>query len=107
MWNTQITEVIGKDKVKGVRYLGGEVLDCDGVFIAIGHKPASQIFEGKIDLDEKDYIKRQSQKYLTMSNVEGVFVAGDVHDYRYRQAITAAGYGCEAALDAERWLGET
>ena len=107
MWNTQITEVIGKDKVKGVRYLGGEVLDCDGVFIAIGHKPASQIFEGKIDLDEKDYIKRQSQKYLTMSNVEGVFVAGDVHDYRYRQAITAAGYGCEAALDAERGLGET
>lgn len=119
MWNTQIIEVIGKDKVTGVRYLTsdpspiigegkgrGEVLNCDGVFVAIGHKPASKIFEGIIDLDEKDYIKRQGQKYLTMSNVEGVFVAGDVHDYRYRQAITAAGYGCEAALDVERWLSD-
>lgn len=128
MWNTQITEVIGKEKVEGVRYLTsspsptvkprtgseiigegngrGEVLDCDGIFVAIGHKPASKIFEGKIDLDEKDYVKRMGEKYRTMSNVEGVFVAGDVHDYRYRQAVTAAGYGCEAALDAERWLAE-
>ena len=92
--------IIGEGNVRG------EVLNCDGVFVAIGHKPASKIFEGIIDLDEKDYIKRQGQKYLTMSNVEGVFVAGDVHDYRFRQAITAAGYGCEAALDVERWLSE-
>ncbi len=122
MWNTQITEVIGKDKVESVRLVTsplasplqnfgegkerGEVFPCDGVFVAVGHKPASKIFEGKVDLDEKDYIKRQGEKYQTMSNVEGVFVAGDVHDYHYRQAITAAGYGCEAALDAERWLSE-
>lgn len=122
MWNTQITEVIGKDKVESVRLVTsplasplqnfgegkerGEVFPCDGIFVAIGHKPASKIFEGKIDLDEKDYIKRQGEKYQTMSNVEGVFVAGDVHDYHYRQAITAAGYGCEAALDVERWLSE-
>lgn len=118
-WNTQIIEIFGKNEVEGVRYLTsnpspnlgegnerGEVLECNGVFVAIGHKPASKIFEGIIDLDEKDYVKRQGGKYHTMSNVEGVFVAGDVHDYRYRQAITAAGYGCEAALDAERWLGE-
>ncbi len=108
-FNTEVAEIVGKEKVEGVtlKVQGSRLnVQCDGVFVAIGHKPASKIFEGKIDLDEKDYIKRQGQKYLTMSNVEGVFVAGDVHDYRYRQAITAAGYGCEAALDAERWLSD-
>lgn len=105
-FNTEVVEIVGKEKVERVKFKDGSEMEIDGVFVAIGHKPASKIFEGKIDLDEKDYIKRQGQKYLTMSNVEGVFVAGDVHDYRYRQAITAAGYGCEAALDAERWLSE-
>lgn len=105
-FNTEVAEIVGKEKVDKVRFKDGSEMDIDGVFVAIGHKPASKIFEGIIDLDEKDYIKRQGQKYLTMSNIEGVFVAGDVHDYRYRQAITAAGYGCEAALDAERWLSE-
>ncbi|KKU28758.1 MAG: Thioredoxin reductase [Candidatus Amesbacteria bacterium GW2011_GWA2_47_11b] len=105
-WNTEISEIVGKEKIEKVKFKDGTEMEADGVFVAIGHKPASKIFEGKIDLDEKDYIKRQGQKYLTMSNVEGVFVAGDVHDYRYRQAITAAGYGCEAALDVERWLSE-
>ncbi len=105
-FNTEVAEIIGKEKVEKVKFKDGSEMEVDGVFVAIGHKPASKIFEGIIDLDEKDYIKRQGQKYLTMSNVEGVFVAGDVHDYRYRQAITAAGYGCEAALDVERWLSE-
>lgn len=105
-FNMEVAEIAGKDKVEKIKFKDGTVMEVDGVFVAIGHKPASKIFEGKIDLDEKDYIKRQGQKYLTMSNVGGVFVAGDVHDYRYRQAITAAGYGCEAALDAERWLSE-
>ena len=105
-WNTEISEIVGKEKIEKVKFKDGTEMEADGVFVAIGHKPASKIFEGIIDLDEKDYIKRQGQKYLTMSNVEGVFVAGDVHDYRFRQAITAAGYGCEAALDVERWLSE-
>ena len=105
-WNTEVAEIVGKDKVEKVKFKDGSEMEADGVFVAIGHKPASQIFEGKIDLDEKDYIKRTGEKYRTMSNVGGVFVAGDVHDYHYRQAITAAGYGCEAALDAERWLSE-
>lgn len=105
-FSTEVAEIIGKEKVERVKFKDGTEMEVDGVFVAIGHKPASKIFEGIIDLDEKDYIKRQGQKYLTMSNIEGVFVAGDVHDYRYRQAITAAGYGCEAALDAERWLSE-
>ena len=108
-FNAEVAEVMGKERVEGVilKVQGSRSnVQCDGVFVAIGHKPASKIFEGKVDLDEKDYIKRQGEKYQTMSNVEGVFVAGDVHDYHYRQAITAAGYGCEAALDAERWLSE-
>lgn len=105
-WNTEVVEIVGKEKVEKVKYSDGTEQGVDGVFVAIGHRPASKIFEGKIELDEKYYAKRVGGKYRTMSNVEGVFVAGDVHDYHYRQAITAAGYGCEAALDAERWLGE-
>ncbi len=106
IWNAQIIDVVGEQRVEGVKFQGGEVLPCDGLFIAIGHTPATKLFEGKIDLDPKFFAKRLGDKYPTMSNVEGVFIAGDVHDYRYRQAITAAGYGCEAALDTERWLTE-
>lgn len=112
-WNTEVGEILGKQKVAGVRFTGGEQMAVDGVFVAIGHTPASQIFAGKIELDEQYYAKRlgdlpagRQGKYKTMSNIQGVFVAGDVHDYHYRQAVTAAGYGCEAALDATRWLGE-
>lgn len=110
LWNTEIKDVIGENKVEGVLTSTNDEptnqLTVDGVFIAIGHTPATKLFEGKIDLDPKFFAKRQGDKYPTMSNVDGVFIAGDVHDYRYRQAITAAGYGCEAALDVERWLSE-
>ncbi|TSC84393.1 MAG: thioredoxin reductase (NADPH) [Microgenomates group bacterium Gr01-1014_16] len=102
-FNVEVVEVLGENKVEGVKFKNGETLYCDGLFVAIGHSPATKIFEGKIDLDEKKYATR---KFKTMSNVEGVFVAGDVHDHVYRQAITAAGYGCEAAIDADRWLTE-
>lgn len=105
IWSTQITDVIGEQKVEEVVTTTGNI-SCNGLFVAIGHTPATKLFEGKIDLDPKFFAKRQGDKYPTMSNVDGVFIAGDVHDYRYRQAITAAGYGCEAALDAERWLSE-
>ncbi len=111
LWNTEVKEVLGKNKVEGVRLMtinnnGMTTYDCDGLFVAIGHKPASEVFEEKIELDERFYAKRKGEKYHTMSNVGGVFVAGDVHDYHFRQAITAAGYGCEAAIEAERWLDD-
>lgn len=102
-FNTEVKEVLGEQKVEGVKFNNDEIFPCDGLFVAIGHSPATKIFEGKIDLDDKKYATR---KFKTMSNVEGVFVAGDVHDHVYRQAVTAAGYGCEAALDADRWLTE-
>lgn len=126
MWNTTIEEVIGDQLVKKIRVKGTEgsrELDADGVFVAIGHTPVTQLFRGQIQLDDHGYIiTRQSvskygveaaKKALTedgkiafpsMTSVEGVFAAGDNVDIRYRQAITAAGQGCSAALDAERWL---
>ncbi len=111
MWNTEVMEILGESKVEGVRLRSvvdrkEKQTEIDGVFVAIGHTPATKIFEGKVDLDAKSYMLRKGQKYRTMSNIDGVFVAGDVHDYVYRQAITAAGYGVEAALDCERWLDE-
>lgn len=106
IWNAEVKDVLGENKVEGVVLSDGQTLKAEGLFVAIGHSPATALFAGKLDLDEKSYLKRLGQKYKTMSNVEGVFISGDVHDHVYRQAVTAAGYGCEAALDAERWLTE-
>lgn len=103
--NTQITEVLGDFKVEGVKLKNNATgeeseMKTDGVFVAIGHIPNSKVFPD-IDVDEKGFIKATKHTY---TNIEGVFVAGDVHDKEYMQAITAAGLGCQAALDAERWL---
>ena len=111
VWNSSVVDVVGENKVESVKIKDNnteeeKTIEAEGMFVAIGHSPATKLFEGKLDLDEKAYLRRQGQKYRTMSNIEGVFVSGDVHDYTYRQAVTAAGYGCEAALDAERWLAE-
>ncbi len=97
-WNTEVTEVLGENKVEGVVTNNGRI-DCEGLFVAIGHNPATKIFEGQINLDPKGYALKQQE-------AKGVFIAGDVHDHKYRQAITAAGYGCEAALDVEAFLSQ-
>ncbi|MDH5437682.1 MAG: thioredoxin-disulfide reductase [Candidatus Bathyarchaeota archaeon] len=106
IWNSTVQEILGKDRVEGVRLRKVDSnkefeLACDAVFIAIGWKPETEIFKGQIELDQAGYVVA---KDTTKTNVEGVFVAGDAQDYRYRQAITAAGAGCMAALDAEKYL---
>lgn len=103
-WNKQIVEILGEQKVEKVKFDDGEEMAVDGVFVAVGHRPASELFAGKIELDEDGYVLR---KFKSMTSIEGVFAAGDVHDSRYRQAVTATGYGCEAAMEVERWLGES
>ena len=111
VWNSEVTDVLGEDHVTGVRLHNRQTgedttLDCRGVFIAIGHTPATQFLEGSgIDLDDAGYIEL-ADGFRSFTSIEGVFAAGDVADSIYRQAVTAAGMGCRAAIDAERWLGE-
>jgi thioredoxin reductase (NADPH) len=109
LWNRVVDEVLGDETgVTGVRLksTAGEediVRDVTGFFVAIGHTPNTAFLDGKLELDDKKYIKWTTPA-RTNTSVEGVFAAGDVADHYYRQAITAAGTGCMAALDAERWL---
>jgi thioredoxin reductase (NADPH) len=107
--NAQLVEVLGEGSVSGVRLLDtvtGEesVLPVTGVFMAIGHDPRSELVRGQIDVDEAGYVRTVDQ--TTYTNLPGVFAAGDLVDHTYRQAITAAGSGCSAAIDAERWLAD-
>lgn len=108
LWNTVITEVLGNGEgvvgvnLKDVKSGEERVLDVGGYFSAIGHKPNTDIFKGQLDMDDVGYLQVKAPS--TRTNVEGVFAAGDVADPVYRQAITAAGLGCAAAIDAERWL---
>jgi thioredoxin reductase (NADPH) len=106
-WNSTLEEVLGDEVVTGVRVRNlqtnqTEEISLSGVFVAIGHTPNTSLFKGKIDMDETGYIQTQPNQSTT--NIPGVFAAGDVQDSTYRQAITAAGSGCMAALDAERYL---
>ena len=106
--NTVVEEILGDNSVEGVRVRNtrtGEeqTIELSGFFTAIGHAPATALFEGKVEMDAGGYIL---QKENTMTSVPGVFAAGDVSDTRYRQAVTAAGDGCRAAIDSERWLEE-
>ncbi|MFD2417998.1 thioredoxin-disulfide reductase [Amycolatopsis pigmentata] len=107
--NSQVTEVLGDGKVSGIKLrdtVTGEEsrLDVTGFFVAIGHDPRSELVRGQVDLDEEGYVLTQGRSSYT--SVDGVFAAGDLVDHTYRQAITAAGSGCAAAIDAERWLAE-
>ncbi|MBI4033336.1 MAG: thioredoxin-disulfide reductase [Candidatus Blackburnbacteria bacterium] len=134
LWNSEVAEILGDERVTGIKIKNNKTneiseIPIDGIFVAIGHTPATKLYEGQIELDQKGYVKRMENgkagtplregvkmenekgevigsRYPTMSSVEGVFVSGDVHDYDYRQAVTAAGYGCQAAMDLEKWLEE-
>jgi thioredoxin reductase (NADPH) len=106
-WNAEVTDVLGDDRVAGVTVRdtvtgADDHLPVTGLFVAIGHDPRSELFRGQLDLDDAGYVKVAQPS--TRTNLDGVFACGDLVDHTYRQAITAAGSGCAAALDAERWL---
>lgn len=106
-WNSVVEEILGDKKVEGVRIKNvlntdeKSEIKCDGVFVAIGHKPNTEVFRNQVELDNNGYIRNYEG---SRTSVEGVFVAGDVYDYVYRQAVTAAGSGCEAAIDVIKYL---
>lgn len=118
LWNSEVVEVSGEErlrtiKLKNTKTQSIEELPADGLFLAIGHFPATDLFKGQLDLDEKGFLKTGLtasneemwlEGYPTMTSVKGIFGAGDVVDFRYKQAVTAAGMGCQAALDAEKYL---
>ncbi|MBV9121037.1 MAG: FAD-dependent oxidoreductase, partial [Chloroflexi bacterium] len=109
-WNTEVVEFLGNGKLDSLRLRNVEtgeesVLPVGGAFVAIGHQPNTTVFKGQIDLDAKGYVA-MPEPASTRTNIDGVFAAGDVRDHTYRQAVTAAGDGCKAAIDAERWLEE-
>jgi len=109
LWDTVFLDAVGDGfvtgaKVKNLKTEAVQEIEVSGIFYAIGHTPNTAVFKGQLDLDEKGYIALQPGSQMT--SVAGVFAAGDVHDAKYRQAVTAAGTGCAAALETERWLAE-
>jgi thioredoxin reductase (NADPH) len=108
IWNNVVADIKGNNKistvlVKDINTGKERTIETGGLFVAIGHEPNTAVFKGQLELDDKGYI---ILKHNTKTSVEGVFAAGDVHDHRYRQAVTAAGFGCMAAIDVEKWLSE-
>jgi thioredoxin reductase (NADPH) len=108
VWDSVVKEILGDNNVTGVKSRNiktgkEQVLKTDGVFVAIGYEPNTSIFKGQVDLDSKGYIVTKNE---TETNVPGIFAAGDVRDFRYRQAVTAAADGCKAAIDADRFISE-
>jgi thioredoxin reductase (NADPH) len=110
VWNTQVTDVLGDDRITGVKLHNRQTDEegekpVGGLFLAIGHTPITGFLRGQLELDDQGYIIMRNPPQ-SHTSVEGVFAAGDVHDTLYKQAVTAAGMGCRAAMDAERWLAE-
>lgn len=108
IWDTEIEEIVGNQKLESVKLRNSKTnetseVKADGLFVAIGHNPTSELFKGLITLDEKGYIVPQIG---SKTNIDGVFVSGDIHDHTYKQAITAAGFGCQAAMDCLNFLSE-
>jgi thioredoxin reductase (NADPH) len=108
-WDSEVVEILGEDRVTGVRLRNTKTreeseLAVTGIFVAIGHDPRSELFTGQLPTDPEGYLLVDQPS--TRTAIEGVFAAGDVVDHTYRQAVTAAGTGCAAALDAERWLAD-
>ena len=112
IWDTVVEEVIGDKepknvtglKIKNVKTNETKELKIDGLFIAIGHDPATELFKNQLEMDKEGYLI--SKPDSTQTSIPGVFCAGDVHDHRYRQAVTAAGFGCMAAIDADKYMAE-
>ncbi|MEM9347407.1 MAG: FAD-dependent oxidoreductase [Planctomycetota bacterium] len=109
-WNTEVTDVLGDDKITGVKLINNQTqeeseLPLGGLFLAIGHTPITGFLNDQLPTDDAGYLLLEDP-YRSTTEIEGVFAAGDVADHVYRQAVTAAGMGCKAAIDAERWLGE-
>ncbi|MEK6923217.1 MAG: thioredoxin-disulfide reductase [Nanoarchaeota archaeon] len=112
LWNTEVQDVLGNEKVTGIKLINNKTkktseLKIDGLFIAIGHKPNTGFLKGQVKLDDHNYIALKEPGVSTKTSVPGVFAAGDVHDYRYMQAVTAASAGCKAALDAHEYLEQS
>ena len=109
IWDSEVVDVLGEQKVEGVRIRNVETgattdLKVQGLFLALGHTPATSVFEGQLELEKGYAVLKPRDGLATATSVDGVFAAGDVHDFRYRQAVTAAGFGCMAALDVQHWL---
>jgi thioredoxin reductase (NADPH) len=112
VWDSEVIDVLGDSKVEGVRIKNVKTgrnseIKVQGLFLAIGHEPATEFLRGQLELDRGYVVLKPRDGFATATSVDGVFAAGDVHDFRYRQAVTAAGFGSMAALDAERWLQES
>jgi len=109
MWDSEVVDVVGESKVQAVKVRDlktgkDRTLDVRGLFVAIGHTPATDVFQGHLKMDRGYIVLQPRDGFETATSADGVFAAGDVHDVHYRQAVTAAGFGCMAALDADRWL---
>ena len=107
LWDSEVTEILGSSSVEAVKIRNTKTLeetqlDLEGIFIAIGHTPNTSLFIDKLSIDDLGYI--ETEPHSSKTNIDGVFACGDVQDHKYRQAVTAAGSGCMAAIDAEHWL---